>query len=200
MRKKWKIAVFASGSGSNAERMVEHFNKTVEKRVVLILTNNPRAFVLERARRLGVPSVVFDRNELRSGRVLQILREHDIDVVVLAGFLWLVPEAIIRAYRGRIVNIHPALLPRYGGKGMYGLHVHRAVIGNGEKESGITIHQVNEEYDKGDILFQARCPVLPGDTPEALQERVHALEYEHYPRVVEELIDSLDREEQDRLS
>ncbi len=191
MRKKWRIAVFASGSGSNAENLVEYFNKTVEKEVALILTNNPKAYVLERAKRLGVATEVFDREDLKKGKVLEALREHDIDFIVLAGFLWLMPAEIVRAYKGRIVNIHPALLPKYGGKGMYGLHVHRAVIENGEKESGITIHYVNEEYDKGDIIFQARCPVLPDDTPESLQERVHALEYEHYPRVVDKVIESL---------
>jgi len=194
MSKKWRLAVFASGSGSNAENLIEYFNKTFDKRIVLVLSNNPEAYVLERAARLGVPLVVFTRQELREGKVLQVLRENDIDFVVLAGFLWLVPQNIIDAYRNRIVNIHPALLPRYGGKGMYGHHVHEAVLANGDKESGITIHYVNEKYDSGDIIFQARCPVLPGDTPESLQERVHALEYEHFPRVVEELINDLEKE------
>ena len=194
MSEKWRLAVFASGSGTNAENLIEHFNKTFDKRVELVLSNNPEAYVLERAARLGVPSRVFTRQELREGQVLQLLQENEIDFVVLAGFLWLVPADIIEAYRNRIVNIHPALLPRYGGKGMYGHHVHEAVLANGDKESGITIHYVNEKYDSGDIIFQARCPVLPGDTPESLQERVHALEYEHFPRVVEELINDLEKE------
>ena len=132
MSKKWRLAVFASGSGSNAENLIEYFNKTFDKRIVLVLSNNPEAYVLERAARLGVPLVVFTRQELREGKVLQVLRENDIDFVVLAGFLWLVPQNIIDAYRNRIVNIHPALLPRYGGKGMYGHHVHEAVLANGD--------------------------------------------------------------------
>ncbi len=190
MSKKWRLAVFASGSGTNAQNLIEHFNKTFDKRVVMVLSNNPDAYVLKRAARLGVPARVFNREELRSGQVLRILQENAVDFVVLAGFLWLIPLSLTEAYRGRIVNIHPALLPKYGGKGMYGLRVHAAVLENGEKESGITIHYVNEQYDRGDIIFQARCPVMPDDTPERLQERVHRLEYEHFPAVVERLLDS----------
>ena len=181
--------MFASGSGTNAQNLIEHFNKTFDKRVVLVLSNNPEAYVLERAVRLGVPARVFSREDLKTGRVLRILQENAVDFVVLAGFLWLIPAEITAAYRNRIVNIHPALLPKYGGKGMYGLHVHEAVLENGENESGITIHYVNEKYDSGDIIFQARCPVMPDDTPERLQERVHRLEYEHFPKVVEMLLD-----------
>jgi phosphoribosylglycinamide formyltransferase-1 len=191
MSKEWRLAVFASGSGTNAENLIKHFNKTFDKRVVMVLSNNPEAYVLKRAEHLGVSSVVFTRQELREGKVLQQLLENDIDFVVLAGFLWLVPGNIIDAYRNRIVNIHPALLPKYGGKGMYGHHVHEAVLAQGERESGITIHYVNEKYDSGDIIFQARCPVLAGDTPDTLQQRVHALEYMHFPRVVEILLDEL---------
>ena len=191
MRNKWRLAVFASGSGSNAENLIEHFNKTFDKRIVLVLSNNPEAFVLERAARLGVPAEVFDRRALKEEKVLETLRKYEVNFIVLAGFLWLVPAEIIRAYPGRIVNIHPALLPKYGGKGMYGHYVHEAVLRNGEKESGITIHYVNEQYDSGDIIFQARCPVMPGDTPETLQERVHQLEYEHFPRVVDDLLDKM---------
>ena len=181
--------MFASGSGTNAQNLIEHFNKTFDKEVVLVLSNNPEAYVLERAARLGVPARVFSREDLKTGRVLRILQENAVDFVVLAGFLWLIPAEITAAYRNRIVNIHPALLPKYGGKGMYGLHVHAAVLENGEGESGITIHYVNEKYDSGDIIFQARCPVMPDDTPERLQERVHRLEYEHFPKVVEMLLD-----------
>jgi phosphoribosylglycinamide formyltransferase-1 len=191
MRNKWRLAVFASGSGSNAENLIEHFNKAFDKRIVLVLSNNPEAFVLERAARLGVPAEVFDRRALKEEKVLETLRKYEVNFIVLAGFLWLVPAEIIRAYPGRIVNIHPALLPKYGGKGMYGHYVHEAVLRNGEKESGITIHYVNEQYDSGDIIFQARCPVMPGDTPETLQERVHQLEYEHFPRVVDDLLDKM---------
>jgi len=192
MSKKWRLAVFASGSGTNAENLIEHFNKTFDKKVVLVLSNNPEAYVLRRAARLGVPAKVFSREDLKGGEVLALLREYSVDFVVLAGFLWLVPPDIIAAYRNRIVNIHPALLPKYGGKGMYGHHVHEAVLAAGEEQSGITIHYVNEKYDSGDIIFQARCPVLPDDTPESLQERVHALEYEHFPKVVEMLLDRED--------
>ncbi len=192
MSKKWRLAVFASGSGTNAENLIEHFNKSFDKQVVLVLSNNPGAYVIRRAVRLGVPARVFSREDLKEGRVLALLREYSVDFVVLAGFLWLVPPDIIGAYRNRIVNIHPALLPGYGGKGMYGHHVHEAVLASGDKESGITIHYVNEKYDSGDIIFQARCPVMPDDTPESLQERVHALEYEHFPRVVEMLLDRED--------
>ncbi len=192
MSEKWRLAVFASGSGTNAQNLIEHFNKTFDKEVVLVLSNNSEAYVLERAARLGVPSRVFTREDLKTGRVLRILQENAVDFVVLAGFLWLIPAEITAAYRNRIVNIHPALLPKYGGKGMYGLHVHAAVLENGEKESGITIHYVNEKYDSGDIIFQARCPVMPDDTPERLQERVHRLEYEHFPKVVEMLLDRIE--------
>ena len=192
MSKKWRLAVFASGSGTNAENLIEHFNKTFDKKVVLVLSNNPGAYVLRRAARLGVPAKVFSREDLKGGKVLSLLREYSVDFVVLAGFLWLVPPDIIAAYRNRIVNIHPALLPKYGGKGMYGHHVHEAVLAAGEEQSGITIHYVNEKYDSGDIIFQARCAVLPDDTPESLQERVHALEYEHFPKVVEMLLDRED--------
>lgn len=179
------IAVFVSGSGSNAENLFNHFERTDTGRVTVMYANRPDIYALERARRLGLEAVVFDREDLASGRVLDDLKARGIDLVVLAGFLWLMPEPIIRAYRGRILNIHPALLPRHGGKGMYGDRVHRAVIEAGEVESGITIHHVNEKYDDGDALFQARVAVAPDETPESLAAKVHALEYEHFPRVVE---------------
>ncbi len=191
MRKKWRLAVFASGSGTNAQNLIEHFNKTFDREVVLVVTNNPEAFVIERAKKLGVPCRIFDRQAFRDGKVLDALKEVKVDFIVLAGFLWLIPRNILRAYPGKIVNIHPALLPKYGGKGMYGHHVHKAVIANGEKESGITIHYVNEEYDKGDIIFQAKCPVKPDDTPDTLAQRIHLLEYEYFPKIVEELLDKL---------
>ncbi|MDZ7740043.1 MAG: phosphoribosylglycinamide formyltransferase [Bacteroidales bacterium] len=183
------IAIFASGSGTNAQKLMEYFSTRKTAIVKLLLTNKADAFVLERARNFSVPSLVFDRDDFyRNGKVLRVLRENDIDFIVLAGFLWLVPGEIISHYRGRIVNIHPALLPEYGGKGMYGSRVHRAVIENGEKESGISIHYVNEHYDEGDIIFQARCAVKAGDSPESLAARVHELEHSHYPAVVEKLI------------
>jgi len=183
------IAIFASGAGSNAENLIKYFSTKNSGKVVLVLSNKPHAPVLERAAKLGVESTIFDRDEFyTSGKVLKMLTERDVDFVVLAGFLWFIPGYLTRAFDGCIVNIHPALLPAYGGKGMYGDRVHSAVLQAGEKESGITIHYVNEIYDSGDIIFQARCPVLPGDDIHSLAARVHELEYRYFPRVVEEVI------------
>ena len=154
-----------------------------------MLSNKPDAYALTRAERLGLEAIVFGRDDFRdSDRVLNELKKRNIDYIVLAGFLWLIPDSLTRAYRGRILNIHPALLPGYGGKGMYGDRVHRAVIEAGEKESGITIHQVNEKYDSGDIVFQAKVPVAPDDTPESLAAKIHELEYEWFPKIVEQEI------------
>ncbi|MCC8035786.1 MAG: phosphoribosylglycinamide formyltransferase [Rikenellaceae bacterium] len=181
-----KIAILASGSGSNAENIVRHFSTSPLARVCLIVSDNSRAFVLERAERLGVESVVIPRPEWRDGkRVAKILNGCGIDYIVLAGFLTLIPAELVEAYRGRIVNIHPALLPHYGGKGMYGDNVHRAVVEAGEKQSGITIHHVNERYDQGAVIAQYRVALQEGETPQSLADKVHALEYEHFPRVVE---------------
>lgn len=183
------IAVFASGSGSNAENIVNYFAKNTEIRVSMILTNKQDAYVITRAEKLGVPCRVFSRSELMSDEgVLQLLQEKGIDYIVLAGFLLLVPPNIISAYCGKIVNIHPALLPNYGGKGMYGDNVHRAVKEAGETESGITIHHVNEHFDSGDIIFQAKCTVTENDTSDDIANKVHALEYEHFPSVIEKHI------------
>lgn len=182
------IAVFASGNGSNAENIIRYFKNNEEIRVALVLSNNKNAYVHTRAKNLGVPSYTFSKDEFDKGDpVLQKLQEYRIDFIVLAGFLLKVPEPILKAYPQRIVNIHPALLPKYGGKGMYGDRVHKAVIQAGEKESGITIHWVNEHYDEGEIIFQARCPVLPSDTPEELAQRIHKLEYEYYPQIIEKI-------------
>lgn len=191
MKKEWRLAIFASGSGTNAQNIIEHFNKSFDQKIVLVATNNPEAYVIERAKHLGVPYMVFTHTDLKENKVLGILQEYAVDFIVLAGFLWLVPPEILRSYPNRIVNIHPALLPEYGGKGMYGHHVHEAVIKNHEKESGITIHYVNEEYDSGDIIFQARCPVLPEDTSDSLARRVHQLEYKYYPQIIEDLLANL---------
>jgi phosphoribosylglycinamide formyltransferase 1 len=181
-----KIALFASGNGSNVENIVRHFNATKTANVVLILSNNRQAYVLQRANNLGIPSIVFGREEFNDpNAVLKILNEHDLDLIVLAGFLWLVPEFIVKAFPGKILNIHPALLPKYGGKGMYGDKVHQAVIVNGEKESGISIHKVSPIYDDGQIVFQAKCRLEKNESPESLAEKVHALEYEHFPQVIE---------------
>lgn len=183
------IAIFASGSGSNAENIIRYFAQKPEICVKSVYCNVPDAYVLERAKKYHIPATVFTRQELKDPtHVLKQLQEEDTDFIVLAGFLWLMPACITEAYPNRIVNIHPALLPAYGGKGMYGHHVHEAVIAAGEKESGITIHYVNNHYDEGTTIFQAKCPVYPDDTPETLAARVHELEYAHFPRVIEETI------------
>ncbi len=184
-----KIAVFASGSGSNAQAIAEYFKNHNYIQVTCILSNRNDAYVLERAKQLNIPSYVFNREDFYNTKsVLKILQEYHIDFIVLAGFMWLVPEYLITAFPNRIVNIHPALLPKYGGKGMYGQYVHQAVIEHGEKESGITIHYVNEKYDEGNIIFQERCRVEPDDTPETLARRIHELEYKNYPNVIENLL------------
>lgn len=186
------IAIFASGSGSNAENIIRHFSATENTKVTLILSNNRNAFVLTRAELLNIPSIVFDRNDFyRSNAILDVLQREKITLIVLAGFLWLVPAAIIEQYAGRIINIHPALLPLYGGRGMYGDAVHKAVIENREKESGITIHLVNSEYDRGEIIFQAKCQVESHDDYASLANKIHALEYLHFPRVIEEMVNRL---------
>ncbi|MBD0257948.1 MAG: phosphoribosylglycinamide formyltransferase [Cytophagales bacterium] len=184
-----QIAIFASGSGSNAQRIAEYFARHPRIRVGLILTNNPRAGVIDRARQLGIPVIVFTREQFYgSDSVVEQLRFFGVDFVVLAGFLWLVPENLIAAYPHRIVNIHPALLPAYGGKGMYGMKVHEAVVAAREKASGITIHLIDNEYDRGRIVFQAQCPVAPDDTPAEVARKVQALEHEHFPAIIERLL------------
>lgn len=186
------IAIMASGSGTNAENIIKYFSNKNTAKVTLVLSNKRKALVFKRAEALGVESRFFEYDDLYcSRRVLDILLKNRIDFIVLAGFLWLIPENILDTYKKRIINIHPALLPRYGGKGMYGDRVHKAVIDNGDRESGITIHYVNENYDEGDIIFQTRCHVDPDDTPASLAERIHTLEYKHYPIVIEELISKL---------
>lgn len=183
-----RIAVLASGNGSNAQRLAEYFAGNRDISIPLIISNKKDAYVHERAKGLGIPSYCFSRAQFSEvDEVLDLLKEYRIDVIVLAGFLLLVPEKIIKAFPDRVVNIHPALLPKYGGKGMYGHHVHEAVIAAGEQESGITIHLVNEKYDDGRYLFQARCTLTPEDTPETLAQKIHLLEYEHFPKVVEQL-------------
>jgi phosphoribosylglycinamide formyltransferase-1 len=183
------IAIFASGSGTNAENIIRYFSNKNTAKVSLVLSNKRQALVLKRAEALNITSFFFDQNDFYvTGKVSELLETHEIDFIVLAGFLLLVPEKIIEKYRGKIINIHPALLPSYGGKGMYGEAVHRAVIANRDPESGITIHFVNDRYDEGDIIFQARCKVDPEDTPESLAQKVHALEYTHFPQVIEKLI------------
>ncbi len=183
------IAIFASGSGSNAQRIIEYFNKNRSISVTRIFCNKKDAYVLSRAEKLGIPTFVFGRNEFyNSNEVLDKLKDDEIDLIVLAGFLWLVPANILSEFSNRIINIHPALLPKYGGKSMYGMRVHEAVISAGEKESGISIHYVNEKYDEGEIIFQKKCTVEKDETPESLAAKIHQLEYEHYPKTIEKLI------------
>lgn len=184
-----RLLLFASGSGSNAQRLLDHFAPpSAAARIVGLLSNNPTAPALERARRAGVEAEAFDRPAWRDGTVLRRVQTHyRPDWVVLAGFLWLVPADFVAAYRGRILNIHPSLLPKFGGKGMHGSHVHEAVLAAGERESGITIHLVDERYDEGAPLLQARCPVRPTDTPATLAARVLQLEHRYLPLVVEAL-------------
>ena len=184
-----KLAILASGNGTNAQRISEYFAKSDSVRVDCIIYNVKDAYVAERARKLGVPAYYFGREDFyRNGRVLTFLKEHDIDWVILAGFLWLVPEDIIEAFPQHIINIHPALLPSYGGKGMYGGHVHEAVVANHEKESGITIHIIDNQYDRGQTLFQAKCQVTEEDTSDTLAAKIHKLEQQYFPVVIEKTV------------
>lgn len=184
-----RIVIFASGSGTNAQRIAEYFSKNAQVSLKRIYCNRPDAFVIKRAENLQIPALVFDRQELyESDSVMNQILDDKPDLIVLAGFLWLIPDKIIEKFRNRIINIHPALLPKFGGKGMYGNRVHEAVIASGEAKSGISIHYVNERYDEGDIIFQASCSVEKSDTPESLANKIHKLEYEHYPKIIAGLL------------
>lgn len=183
------IAIFASGSGTNAENIIRYFANSENVKVALVLSNNRNVGVHGRVNKLGVPSFVFSREEFTAGTpILEKLAEYEVCFIVLAGFMNKISDVILQAFPGKIVNIHPALLPKYGGKGMYGMHVHEAVVKAGEKESGITIHYINERYDEGAVIFQTSCPVSPSDSPEEVARKVHALEYAHYPEVIEKLL------------
>ncbi len=183
-----KIALFASGSGSNAENIANYYSKSTVFEFPLIISNKADAYVHERAKKLQIPSFTFSREDFLAGdKIITFLKEHNIEYIVLAGFLLKIPDSLVEAYPNKIINVHPALLPKFGGKGMYGQHVHQAVADAGETESGITIHYVNGNYDEGNVIFQAKCPVLPTDTPDMIAEKVHALEYEHFPRIISEL-------------
>jgi phosphoribosylglycinamide formyltransferase-1 len=180
-----RIAIFASGSGSNAENIANYFKNNSNVDVSLILTNNPNAYVLERAKNLGIKSLVFTKDDFsKTDNILQFLIKNDINLIVLAGFLLKIPQNLIKAFPNKIVNIHPALLPKYGGKGMYGEKVHQSVIEAKEKESGITIHYVNEHYDEGEVIFQATCSIETTDSANDLAAKIHELEYEHFPKVI----------------
>lgn len=184
-----KIAIFASGAGSNAQRIIDHFHGSRLAQIDLVVCNKPGAGVIGIAEEAGIDVLPIERERFAHGDAyLPVFRDRGISLLVLAGFLWKVPTALVEAYPGRIVNIHPALLPRYGGKGMYGHHVHQAVLAHGDKESGITIHYVDEHYDHGSIIFQAHVAIAPGETPDSLAQKVHALEHQHYPAVIERLL------------
>lgn len=188
------IAIFASGNGSNAENIIRYFDEHPGcGHIAVVMCNNPKAGVIERARRLSTPTHIISRAELAdSSLMLGTLSRYDIDLIVLAGFLLMIPGYLLEAYKGRIVNIHPSLLPKYGGKGMYGRHIHEAVVKAGEKETGITIHLVDEVYDSGEIIFQATVDVLPGDTADDVEAKIHRLEKQHYPRVIAMMCDTVD--------
>jgi phosphoribosylglycinamide formyltransferase-1 len=189
---KKRIAIFASGSGSNAQKLMEYFKDSTEAEIALVLTNNPDAYVIQRADNFEIPSHIFDRNEFyKTDHIVDLLNDLGIDLIVLAGFLWLIPENLIKKYPDRIINIHPAILPKFGGKGMYGDHVHNAVMQAKELEGGITIHYVNENYDEGAYIYQAKYRIEPGDNLEMLKFKGQQLEHLHYPRIVESILRKL---------
>lgn len=182
------IAVFASGEGTNTQHLINHFNAS-SVNVRIILSNNPKANVLKRAEKHGIPTLLIERGAFYNGdNILTTLLNEKIDLIVCAGFLWKIPDNLLRAFPDKIVNIHPALLPKFGGKGMYGSNVHKAVIEAGEKESGITIHYLNEHYDEGRVILQKKCEVASNETPESLAQKVHVLEHEWYPRTIQNLL------------
>lgn len=184
-----RVVIFASGSGSNAENLIKFFRHSDTVSVTQVLTNNPQAKVLDRCKKLNMSAFSFNRTAFsQSNHVLDLLKASKPDLIVLAGFLWKFPEFILKEFENKVINIHPALLPKYGGKGMYGMNVHRAVVENNETETGITIHYVNENYDEGAPIFQAKCDVLPTDTANDVAAKIHELEMEHFPKVVEKLL------------
>ncbi|MDR3266072.1 MAG: phosphoribosylglycinamide formyltransferase [Tannerella sp.] len=184
-----KVAIFASGAGTNAENIIKYFIDSKDVGVALVVSNKVDAGVHSRVAKYGIPSLTFTRKEFNEGNeILKNLVKFDVDYIVLAGFLLKIPRVLIAAFPDRIVNIHPALLPKFGGKGMYGHHVHEAVVAAGEKESGITIHYVNENYDEGQIIFQTKFPVLQTDTVEDVEQKIHRLEYKHFPEIIEKLL------------
>ncbi len=182
------IIIFASGSGTNAENIAKYFSKTDKATVSMILTNNQKAGVIEKAQKMNISCICFSKKDFfETDKILNLLKK-EADFIALAGFLWKVPKNIIEAFPNKILNIHPALLPKYGGKGMYGMNVHKAVVANKETESGITIHYVNENYDEGAIVFQEKIAVSPKDTPESVAAKIHTLEYENFPKIIEKCL------------
>lgn len=188
-----KLAILASGAGTNAENIIRHFQGNSRIKIAVVITNKPDAGVLERAKRLEIPTVFLPHETWKTGeKVLEILQEKEIDFIVLAGFLLKIPQILLDNYPNRIVNIHPALLPKYGGKGMYGDRVHQAVVAAGESQSGITIHYIDEHYDKGATIFQATCNLLPTDSPDDVAHKVHELEYRYFPAIIEQEVLKID--------
>ncbi len=186
---KKKIVLFASGEGTNAQRIIDYFKTSDQIAVTLVVSNKAEANVLNRAKVAGISTLLIDRASFyESDQTIDALKSAGADLIVLAGFLWMIPENLVKAFPDRIINIHPALLPKFGGKGMYGMHVHRAVIGAKEKESGISIHYVNEHYDEGRIISQHSCTIVESDTPELLAEKIHGLEYEFFPAAIEKAL------------
>ena len=185
------IAIFASGNGSNAENIIKYFQNSIKFKIELIVTNKNDAFVIQRAINNNISHIVLSKNDFENTTIIDILNNKKIDFIILAGFLLRISAELVKLYNHKIVNIHPALLPNYGGKGMYGINVHKAVIEAQESESGITIHYVNEHYDKGSIIFQAKCEISNQDTPESLAEKIHYLEYEHFPTEIDKLLNSI---------
>lgn len=184
-----RIVVFASGSGTNAQNIIEYFNQTKTAIVTNVLCNNPTAKVFERCEKLNVDCSLFEKEDFfKENTLLHFLLQEQTDFIILAGFLWKIPKNILTAFPNKIINIHPALLPKYGGKGMYGMHVHRAVKSNNESETGITIHYVNEHYDEGAIIFQAKTILSSEDTPETIAQKIHVLEQTHFPKIIENVL------------
>lgn len=191
MDKKIRIAIFASGAGSNAEKIIEYFSGHAGIEVVLVACNKPNAGVMAIAAEHFIDTLIVEREQFfNTDAYLKTLKKYEIDLIVLAGFLWKIPRYLIEAWPKRIINIHPALLPKFGGKGMYGQKVHEAVIANMEKESGITIHYVDELYDHGDIILQEKCTITETDSPESLAEKIHLLEHEHYAKLIEKVVNA----------
>jgi phosphoribosylglycinamide formyltransferase-1 len=186
-----QLIIFASGTGTNAAAIIAHFKNNGQAKVALIVCNNPDAGVLNIARKEEIPFLLIDRQTIKQTMLVEQMADYKPSMIILAGFMWKIPEHIVAAFPGKIINIHPALLPKYGGKGMYGHHVHEAVVAAGEKESGITLHYVNEHYDEGNILVQARCAVAETDTPDSLAAKIHKLEHFYFPKTIEFLLDNI---------
>lgn len=183
------IAVFVSGNGTNLQRIADFFQNDDNVNIVCVVCNNPAAYAVQRAEKMNIPVIMVDKKTLNDESFVKLLQDKDVDFIVLAGFLLLIPASLVKAYPNKIVNIHPALLPKYGGKGFYGEHVHEAVVAAHEPVSGITIHYVNEKYDSGDIIFQAQVPLADDETPDSLAAKIHQLEYEHFPVIIKSLIE-----------